>query len=346
MVGKRWIGIVLGALTLLVGSVPVGASFEGAPGKIVFSRTGDRAGLFVARRDGTEVRRLTRANDGNAEWSPQGDRIAFLRWSKDGFGSLQVMDPDGTGRIGLSPASEEGCAVQAPHWSYDGSLIAYTDDCFDRDPRVAEIRVVTPGGSQSAITDRTSLNRIGRQPWSPDLENSVRLTFTSDRDGDHDVYVMNSDGTKVQQLTDETAFALESAWSPDGSAIAYTVQDPNRPRSSVWTVSPSGGTPALLIEGTPHAGDALWSPDGSRLAFTRRTRVGVPTLVVANADGSDEIEIAAGSASQLAAWSPNSRALLVSHEGRLVRFRLGPPLTRKVLIKNASDYQSADWQAR
>ena len=332
---------------LIAGATSAGASFEGEPGKIVFSGRGDKTGLFLARRDGSHVFRLTRTQDGSPQWSPQGDRIAFLRWTADSYSSLQVIGRDGAGRVRLSPAPEAGCGVQFPHWSYDGLFIAYAHDCFDREPRVAELRVVTPdGGSHIAVTDQESLNHMGPQPWSPSLEESSQLTFSSDRDGDHDVYVMNSDGTEVRQLTNEDGFAIAPVWSPDGSAIAYTVQDAARPRSAIWTVPPSGGEAMLLVEGAPHATDPIWSPDGSRLAFARRTRSGVATLVVVGADGSNEVIVAEGQDPHRMSWSPTSQALLITERGNLVRYRLGSTVRRKILVRNVSRYSTSDWQAR
>src|SRR5688500_18019713 len=116
---------------LIAAATAAGATFTGSPGRIIFSGRGDKSGLFVARRDGSHVTRLTRAQDGSAQWSPQGDKLAFLRYSSDGYGSVQVIDADGSGRVRLSPPAEEGCGVQFPHWSYDGLFIAYAHDCFD-----------------------------------------------------------------------------------------------------------------------------------------------------------------------------------------------------------------------
>ena len=50
--------------------------------------------------------------------------------------------------------------------------------------------------------------------WSPD---GTRIAFSSDRDGDYEIYVMNADGTHPIQLTDDPwASDFGPAWSPDG----------------------------------------------------------------------------------------------------------------------------------
>lgn len=40
-----------------------------------------------------------------------------------------------------------------------------------------------------------------------------KIAFRSDRDGNHEVYVMNTDGSGVTRLTDDTADDGDPAWS-------------------------------------------------------------------------------------------------------------------------------------
>jgi Tol biopolymer transport system component len=55
--------------------------------------------------------------------------------------------------------------------------------------------------------------------WSPD---GRRITFSSSRDGDANIYVINPDGTAEMRLTSAPGDEILGAWSPDGSQIAYT----------------------------------------------------------------------------------------------------------------------------
>ena len=45
----------------------------------------------------------------------------------------------------------------------------------------------------------------------------TKIAFTSDRDGNDEIYVMNADGSNPTQLTD--IISRRSKWSPDGSKI-------------------------------------------------------------------------------------------------------------------------------
>ena len=53
-------------------------------------------------------------------------------------------------------------------------------------------------------------------------ESGDLIAFTSDRDGDYEIFVMNADGSEVRQLTDNDDDDGLPAWSPDGKRIAFT----------------------------------------------------------------------------------------------------------------------------
>jgi Tol biopolymer transport system component len=79
--------------------------------------------LWVARIDGSSPRRLTSGfADGEADWSPDGTRIAFQRRGvNDAFGSIMVIGADGSGLVNVT-----SWALRAggPSWSPDGEWIA------------------------------------------------------------------------------------------------------------------------------------------------------------------------------------------------------------------------------
>ena len=83
------------------------------------------AEIFVANRDGSGGHDVTNApgyDDDSAAWSPDGTRIAFVRFF-GGAGEIYVMNADGSGQTNLtnSPANDGD-----PTWSPDGTKIAFT----------------------------------------------------------------------------------------------------------------------------------------------------------------------------------------------------------------------------
>ncbi|HIF97442.1 MAG TPA: hypothetical protein EYQ54_10535 [Myxococcales bacterium] len=47
------------------------------------------------------------------------------------------------------------------------------------------------------------------------------IAFSSDRDGNREIYVMNPDGTAQADVTNHPAHDNEPAWSPDSTGIAF-----------------------------------------------------------------------------------------------------------------------------
>ncbi len=54
--------------------------------------------------------------------------------------------------------------------------------------------------------------------WSPD---GKRIAFTSNRDGNYEIYVMNADGTGQRNLTNHPANDNFATWSPDSRKLAF-----------------------------------------------------------------------------------------------------------------------------
>jgi Tol biopolymer transport system component len=55
--------------------------------------------------------------------------------------------------------------------------------------------------------------------WSPKGD---RIAFTSDRDGNYEIYTIAPDGTGLRRLTNSPGNDAHNAWSPDGEWIAFT----------------------------------------------------------------------------------------------------------------------------
>ena len=61
----------------------------------------------------------------------------------------------------------------------------------------------------------TNDGAFNREPeWSPD---GTKIAWTSRRDGNDEVYVMNADGSGQTNLTNNPAADLHPTWSPDGT---------------------------------------------------------------------------------------------------------------------------------
>ena len=48
-----------------------------------------------------------------------------------------------------------------------------------------------------------------------------KIAFNSNRDGNHEIYVMSPDGSGQTRLTNNPTSDFDAAWSPDGTKIAF-----------------------------------------------------------------------------------------------------------------------------
>ena len=111
-----------------------------------------------------------------------------------------------------------------------------------------------------------------------------RIAFSSNRDGDWDIYVMNADGSGVTRLTDHPGSNLSPDWSPDGGQIAFTSD-----RDGDWDIYVMNADGSGVTQLTDNADDDRnpdWSPDGRRIAFSSGPPDGNLDIYVMNADGS------------------------------------------------------------
>jgi len=93
-----------------------------------------------------------------------------------------------------------------------------------------------------------------------------KLAFTSERDGDNEVFVMNPDGSKPTNLTNNAVFDDDPAYSPDGSKITFvSVRDGN---FEIYVMNADGSAPRRLTNNAASDTDPAFSADGSKITFS------------------------------------------------------------------------------
>lgn len=98
-----------------------------------------------------------------------------------------------------------------------------------------------------------------------------QLAIASTRAGLPQVFLINSDGTGMIQITNMPDGACQPDWSPDGKMIVFISPCENRkteyPDARMYTINVDGsGLTELPLPGGGF--EPAWSPDGNRIAFT------------------------------------------------------------------------------
>ena len=140
------------------------------------------------------------------------------------------------------------------------------------------------------------------------------IAFSSTRTGIPQVYLMNSDGTNLSQLTNEQDGACQPDWSPDGKKIVYI--SPCLQRQDIYTGSSlylmEVGVPGSRVALTANLGgdfEPAWSPTGNRIAFTSQ-RDGYMEIYMLNMDNNQLVRltraqsISGAVSARMPAWNP------------------------------------------
>ena len=66
---------------------------------------------------------------------------------------------------------------------------------------------------------------LGLTPPMVDAVPRAQIVFSSHRDGNWEIYVMDTDGKNLRRLTHNPLDEWEPSWSPDGKRIAFTASE-------------------------------------------------------------------------------------------------------------------------
>jgi TolB protein len=217
------------------------------------------------------------------------------------------MNGDGTG---LRRLTRNTVTDGSPVWLPDGARIGFLRSINGRD----EIYVMNADGS-----DQRRLTLLprgvgvsggapgGDLTWSPEGEKIAFIAYAGHL-GRPDIFVMNTDGSGLRNVTNTATTSFDSTWSPDGRRTAYLDGSPGG--APLYVVNADGtGKQRLTGPVMVDLGSPSWSPDGRTLAFTGRGG----DIYTVHADGTGLRKLTAGPGWNVGSeWSPDGRRIVFS----------------------------------
>jgi Tol biopolymer transport system component len=192
--------------------------------KIAFAsnRDGDDD-IWLMNADGSDQTNIASddpADNEDPHWSPDGRWIGTTT-DRYGYWHVLLMTPDGKFQTTLD-WYDEGTWFDS--WSPDGkSFLVHSNRAGDYDiyrydiPDTDPIQWMELGAK--LVSNDSSLEE--RAVWSPDRK---QIAFSSNRDGDLEVYVMNADGGPQRQVTHNNYDDLVQDWQSLHDLRAPTVK--------------------------------------------------------------------------------------------------------------------------
>jgi lysyl endopeptidase len=191
--------------------------------------------ICIRNADGTgfTVLSQTLAEDFGPAWSRDGSQIAFTTFNPGFQSTVYIINADGTGR---RPLNLDLLGARNPDWSPDGQSIV-----VDYLNSIWVSRAYSYGYLR--LTNATS---DSNPRYSPD---GSKIVFQSTRDGQAEIYVMNSNGTGQMRLTNDPASDTAPAWSPDGTKILFTSSRDDPMNPALYIMNADGSNPTRVTYG-------------------------------------------------------------------------------------------------
>jgi TolB protein len=220
-------------------------------------------------------------------------KIAF-RLSRGGSTEVGMSDYDGYNLVVLT---HDNALVEAPSWFPGGRALLYTSWMTRNSVQIFEHSLAT--GARRLFAGYPGLNCSAEV--SPDGRKAALILS---KGGSPNLYVCDSDGGHLKQLTHTRDEDSSPCWSADSREICFVCRSG---RAVLQKISADGGSPVPLhvsgVYGNQTAPD--WSPDGGKIAFTAGS--GNFSICVVPAGGGEAERLVAG---EDPCWAPNSRTLI------------------------------------
>jgi endonuclease YncB( thermonuclease family) len=187
------------------------------------------SGVFVYDlTTGQDRHVINHTNAVSPSFSPGGHRLSYAEYTVAQW--WQVFRANSQVHIANVDGTDDVIALvgRRPAWSPTDNLIVY--EACEGTKCGLLILNADNGGTRLLVG-----NSAGKASWSPDGQ---RVSYSTDADGDSEIWRINLDGTGAKKLTDNMSTDALAAWSPDGQYIFF-ISD-RKDGWGIWVMHPDG----------------------------------------------------------------------------------------------------------
>ena len=201
----------------------------------------DQRGIFSTPVDNIvpwSIQRKSSAEAGRPVWSPD-DRVILFQSYEEPDRLPRIYYTGGDGYLPVR-TDRSGVFVDVigidPDWMPNGSIVYTERECEN----CGIFNISLTGGLIARLTESTSDEAPAVSP------DGSRVAFMSTRNGAWDLYVVNADGSRLTQLTNDASVDGLPAWGPDSKTLFFVS---NRDRQwAIWAIDVESKASAKLFD--------------------------------------------------------------------------------------------------
>ena len=135
------------------------------------------------------------------------------------------------------------------------------------------------------------------------------IVFTTDRDGNLEIYATDMRGEVVTNLTNSPTNEFSPVLSPDRRSVAF--RSGTTENNSIEIISINGESRKQITQRTGNHGDQRWSPDRDRLVYLVEDG-SAPGIFIADSDGANALPLTTIRGDEVGGWSSDGKAVTFS----------------------------------